>query len=340
MNISTFMKLAIYTLFFISGFTGLVYEVTWTRMLTTVFGSTTYATTSVLSAFMGGLAIGSFVIGRYVGRRRNPILVYAFLEIGIGITALLIPMIFRAVDNIYPLIYEYATSYVWLLVLTKVVLSLLVLFVPTSLMGGTLPVLCRLFVNRPKESGKQVGILYAINTIGAATGCFTTGFFLIELLGISKTVQLVAAVNFLLGMASVILSVYHRQTKPDIEATDIEETRKAGNDSSSYGRIRPFYSVLILVGFSLAGFVSLSYEVLWTRLLVFKLKMTIYAFSIMLTRAERTVLLSISKLPSDDPKRRSNLILWFWIRCATVRPTSSEKPSTSTVSHASSLSLA
>ena len=67
MNISRFMKSAIYTLFFISGFTGLVYEVTWTRMLTTVFGSTTYAITSVLCAFMGGLAIGGFVIGRYVG---------------------------------------------------------------------------------------------------------------------------------------------------------------------------------------------------------------------------------------------------------------------------------
>jgi spermidine synthase len=279
----TDMKSAIYTLFFISGFTGLVYEVTWTRMLTTVFGSTTYAITSVLSGFMGGLAIGSFVIGRYIERKKNPILVYAFLEIGIGITALLIPKILKILDNIYPLIYEYTTSYVWLLILTKVVLSLLVLFVPTFLMGGTLPVLCKFFISRPKESGKQVGILYAINTIGAAIGCFITGFFLIELLGISKTIQLVAAVNFLLGIAFFILNIYHRQIKSDIETTNIENIKKAVNDSSSYNKIQPFYSILILIGFSLAGFVSLSYEVLWTRLLVFKLKMTIYAFSIMLT---------------------------------------------------------
>ena len=278
MNISKLMKSAIYTLFFISGFTGLVYEVTWTRMLTTVFGSTTYAITSVLSAFMGGLAIGSFVIGRYIERKKNPILVYAFLETGIGITALLIPAIFGILDRIYPLIYEYTTSRTWLLVLTKVVLSLLVLIVPTFLMGGTLPVLCKLFVKRPKESGEQVGILYAINTIGAAVGCFVTGFFLIELFGITKTIQIVAAVNFLLGIAFFVLNMYF---KSDVEMTS--DIKKAAGDSGSYDKILPFYSILILVGFSLAGFVSLSYEVLWTRLLVFKLKMTIYAFSIMLT---------------------------------------------------------
>ena len=283
MKIPTLMKSAIYALFFISGFTGLVYEVTWTRMLTPIFGSTTYAITSVLSAFMGGLAIGSFVIGRYIERKKNPILVYAFLEIGIGITALLIPKIFKILDTIYPLIYEYTTSYVWLLILTKVVLSLLVLFVPTFLMGGTLPVLCKLFINRPKESGKQVGILYATNTIGAAIGCFIAGFFLIELFGITKTIQLVAAVNFLLAIAFFILNIYYAQIKSNIETTNIENIKKGVSDSSSYNKILPFYSILILIGFSLAGFVSLSYEVLWTRLLVFKLKMTIYAFSIMLT---------------------------------------------------------
>ena len=280
MNVSKSMKSAIYALFFISGFTGLVYQVTWTRMLTTVFGSTTYAITSVLSAFMGGLAIGSFVIGRYIEKKKNPILVYTFLEIGIGITALLIPKIFEILDNIYPLIYEYTTSYLWLLVSTKVVLSLLVLFVPTFLMGGTLPILAKLFVNRPKESGEQVGILYAINTIGAAIGCFVTGFFLIELFGIAKTTRLVAAINFLLGIAFFVLNIYYK--KPNVETTDTENVKKAVNDSSSY-KIHPSYSILILVGFALAGFVSLSYEVLWTRLLVFKLKMTIYAFSIMLT---------------------------------------------------------
>jgi len=219
---------------------------------------------------------------KYIEGKKKPILVYAFLEIGIGVTALLVPQILKLLDSIYPLIYEYVTSYVWLLVLTKVVLSLLVLFVPTFLMGGTLPVLSKLFVNRPKESGRQVGILYAINTIGAAIGCFIAGFFLIELFGIAKTIQLVAAVNFLLGIASFALSVYHEQ-KPDLETANIENAKRAVNDSSSYGKMRPFYSILILIGFSLAGFVSLSYEVLWTRLLVFKLKMTIYAFSIMLT---------------------------------------------------------
>ena len=121
MNLSTSIKSVIYTLFFISGFTGLVYEVTWTRLLSTIFGSNTYAVTSVLAAFMGGLAIGSYVIGRYVERKKNPLLIYAFLEIGIGVIALLIPLIFSLLDLFYPIVYEHIGSSVGLLILTKVV---------------------------------------------------------------------------------------------------------------------------------------------------------------------------------------------------------------------------
>ncbi len=278
MSTHPFLRLAVYTLFFVSGLTGLVYEVTWTRILTTVFGSTTYAVTSVLSAFMGGLAVGSFFIGRYIERRRNPIVVYAVLEIGIGITALLIPTVFKVLDTVYPFIYAYTTHSVWALVPIKVVLSLLVLFVPTFLMGGTLPVLCKLFIHRPQESGKEVGILYAINTIGATVGAFVAGFFLIELLGILKTIQVAAGVNILLGVAFLILNLFSKDMMAERETATPDEEDSRGIDT-----ISPSYSVLILVGFFLAGFVSLSYEVLWTRLLVFKLKMTIYAFSIMLT---------------------------------------------------------
>lgn len=279
MSTHPFLRLAVYALFFVSGLTGLVYEVTWTRMLTTVFGSTTYAVTSVLSAFMGGLAIGSFVIGRYIERRRNPILIYAVLEIGIGITALLIPAVFKVLDAVYPLIYAYTTDSVWVVILTKVVLSLLVLFVPTFLMGGTLPVLCKLFIHRPQESGKEVGILYAINTMGATAGAFVAGFFLIELLGILKTIQVTAGINVLLGIAVLILTVFYRETTAGREMAQPD----GDEDSRGLAPVSPSYAILILVGFFLAGFVSLSYEVLWTRLLVFKLKMTIYAFSIMLT---------------------------------------------------------
>lgn len=282
MKISVFLRMAIYILFFISGFTGLVYEVTWTRILTTVFGSTTYAISSVLSAFMGGLAIGSYVIGKYIEKKKNPILIYAFLEIGIGIAALLIPVIFNILDSIYPFIYQYTASNVWLLILTKVILSLLVIFVPTFLMGGTLPVLCKLFIYRLNESGKQVGVLYAINTMGAAMGCFITGFLFIEFFGILKTIQLVATINFLIGIAFFLLNFYYKDINNDIEANNMEQT-EIKKKSDSYNQMQPYYSLLILVGFFLAGFVSLSYEVLWTRLLVFKLKMTVYAFSIMLT---------------------------------------------------------
>ena len=283
MNLSKPIKSVIYTLFFVSGFTGLVYEVTWTRLLSTIFGSNTYAVTSVLAAFMGGLAIGSYVIGRFVERKKNPLLVYAILEIGIGFIALLIPAIYSLLDRFYPLVYEHIASSTGLLILTKVVLSLLVLLIPTFLMGGTLPVLCKLFIKRLRESGKQAGILYSINTLGAAIGCFVTGFFLIELFGIVKSMQLAAGVNLLLGALFFIFSIYVKAEKSEIDPNKTENKIKAAADTAGPYSLRPLYSSMLLVAFFLAGFVALSYEILWTRLLVFKLKMTIYAFAIMLT---------------------------------------------------------
>ena len=256
MKLSISIKSVIYTFFFISGFTGLIYEVTWTRLLSNIFGSNTYAVTSVLAAFMGGLAVGSYVIGRYVETKKDPLLLYAFLEIGIGITALLIPAIFSLLDLLYPLVYEHIASSAGLLILTKVVLSLLVLLVPTFLMGGTLPVLSKLFIKKLKESGKQVGILYSINTVGAAIGCFVTGFFLIELLGIVKSIQLAAGVNLLLGALFLILSIYVKKKNPETEITKIENRIKVVTEAAGYDSIRPFYSRLILIAFFMAGFIS------------------------------------------------------------------------------------
>ena len=91
MRRSTYIQATILILFFLSGVAGLVYEVVWQRILVLVFGNTTLATTTIIAAFMGGLALGSFLFGRIADRFKRPLRLYVYLEVGIGIFAILLP---------------------------------------------------------------------------------------------------------------------------------------------------------------------------------------------------------------------------------------------------------
>ena len=129
---SALLVAGISILFLISGITGLVYEVIWTRMFTTVFGNTTYAVSIVLAAFMGGLALGSFVIGKYIDKKQNFLKIYAFLELGIGVTALLMPLFLKVLNQIYGVFYLHLHSSSLLLTIIKMVLSFIVLLLKIS----------------------------------------------------------------------------------------------------------------------------------------------------------------------------------------------------------------
>src|SRR6187431_697810 len=142
-------------LFFLSGAAGLVYEVLWTRQLALIFGVTTYAVSTVLATFMGGLALGSFLIGRYVDRSRNPILVYSLLEIGIGLYALIIPTLFQLLRPAYVALHNLGLSYT-LFSAGRALLAGGVLIFPTILMGGTFPVLMRAWASR-NDVGRSAG---------------------------------------------------------------------------------------------------------------------------------------------------------------------------------------
>jgi spermidine synthase len=262
----------VFLLFFVSGMTGLVYEVVWTRMFTSVFGNTTYAISAVLAAFMGGLALGSFVIGRLVDKQRKLLKLYALLEVGIGIMALCMPLLLNELNSLYALVFQNLTTSTGFLFFIKTVLSFLILLIPTFLMGGTLPLLSKYLIRRNDEIGAKVGLLYSINTLGATAGCFLTGFVLLEAFGISNTIILAAVVNLVLGALFYILSL--RFELPDAAP---------GQTTEEVEYYSPKFILLLMLGFGLTGFISLSFEVLWSRLLIFKLNTTVYAFSIMLT---------------------------------------------------------
>src|SRR5271170_7477806 len=166
-------------LFVLSGSSGSIYEVVWLRMLSRTLGSTVYAASTILAVFMAGLALGSFVFGRIADRVRRPILLYACLEAGIGATALLSLGMNSWPIPVYRAIYAMAGGSRAALTLGQVGLAAIALLIPTSLMGATLPTLCAFGVRRLGSIGRIVGVLYALNTLGAMAGVFAGGFILI-----------------------------------------------------------------------------------------------------------------------------------------------------------------
>ena len=161
-----------------------------------MFGSTAFATATILASFMFGLALGSFCFGRLADRYREPLKVYAYLETGIGVFALLFPVIISGVTAAYVGIYQQFDATFYLFSLLRFILSFLILVIPSFLMGGTLPVLSKLFVREFGRLGSGIGSLYGTNTLGAVVCTFSAGFFFIILFGAKETTYIAAAVIF------------------------------------------------------------------------------------------------------------------------------------------------
>jgi len=230
-------------------------------MLVVAFGATVWAASTVLSAFMGGMALGSYFFGRMADRHRNPLRLYGYLELGIGTFALAFPVLLRWVERVYS---------AWGGSLTvRFGLCIGLLALPTVLMGGTLPVVSRFSVRGWGEVGWGVGRLYALNTAGAVVGCLGATFFAMGNLGVWETLYISAAVNLLVSAAALGLSM-------GMEEAPVWRGERAWDRSAG---VLP-----ISIAFGISGFAALGYEVVWTRLLGIALKSnTVYAFGTMLS---------------------------------------------------------
>ena len=196
--------------FFFSGFAGLLYETAWTREFSFVFGTSNLAVATVLAAYMGGLSLGAALAARFVHRIRRPVLAYGLLELGIAASALAVPYWIRGVTLLYrPL---FASAGVLpeeggaASALFYGVASFLILGIPTTLMGATLPMLARHAVRDESQIGPRVGTLYAVNTAGAVAGTIATAFLLLPELGLRLTVWVGAALNALVFGAAALLA--------------------------------------------------------------------------------------------------------------------------------------
>src|SRR5688572_4550622 len=184
-------------LFFSSGATALVYEVLWSKYLSMMLGSTVQAQTVVLAVFMGGLAIGNRLFGRRSISVKSPLLVYGVLEIIIGVYAYFFPWLYKAADWSFISIGSHFFGVSGVLLLLKLVISVVLLILPTILMGGTLPVIAAWIEKQPGfESGARVGIFYAVNSLGAVFGAGLAGFYLVQSFGMASSLELTALANF------------------------------------------------------------------------------------------------------------------------------------------------
>jgi spermidine synthase len=259
---------AIYAIFMASGATALVYEIIWARWLGLVFGNTTLAVSIVLSGFMAGLALGSWLAGRRLPRIRNPLGAYAAMELGIGAFAFVFPSMSGALDRVFAALVssEELTPYG---VGVRATLTLAVLLVPTTLMGATLPLLTDVLRRSRSQGGAwRVGLLYAANTFGAAAGVFASSFLLIELLGVRGTTWIAASLN--LGVAGVAFA-FARALPFESSDADAVRTAPLGSD----GR-------LALAVITATGALALGSEVLWTRTMETLVGSSTYAFATIL----------------------------------------------------------
>lgn len=287
----------LFVCFTCSGASGLVYEVAWVRSLELIFGATTFAIATVLAAFMGGLALGSYVMGRTAQRfaRYHPLVIYGFLECLIAVCGLLIPLIFGSLVPMYQWLWNrYHASFVTFSVI-RFVLSVTVLLGPTFLMGATLPIVSSFVGAASTQGSKRIGWLYGFNTFGAVLGCVAAGLVLFPAIGLAKTQWVAIAFNLVAAFGGFALAARHRERAL---SDAVPASASAGGPVEAETTSVPVVSLepplaggamaqrkitgLLVAMYAVSGFVAMLYEVAWSRVLVLVLGSSTYAYTIML----------------------------------------------------------
>jgi spermidine synthase len=269
----------ILALFVGSGAAGLIYQVVWSRELVLVFGNTTQAVSTIVTAFMAGLGFGSLVGGRWANRAARSLRLYGALELGVAAFAVLLPFAFDDLAELYRGLYPWLVGHGAALTAVRFALALAAVAPATFLMGATLPLLVRHLVRSLDEAGARLGELYAANTLGAVTGTVVAGFVLIEFMGLRLTSYVAVALNLLAGLGALALS---RRTPPAAPHAGgaVSTDPPTSAPAPTVADLPPRW--VILGATFVSGFVSLGLEVLWTRMLAEGTGSSIYIFTTIL----------------------------------------------------------
>lgn len=271
--------------FFLSGAAALILQVLWTRMLGHVFGATTLAISTTLTAFMGGLALGSHIGGRITPKLKRPLLGFALLESSVGIYGLFVPFLLSLMPAVQRGIgLDLGTGVLGYAILRFAIVTL-ILIIPTTAMGATLPMLAEGIVTESEHMASKTGRLYAANTFGAVAGAMLAGFVLIPELGIKTTVYLAAAIDLLvaaivlvlwrLGRGGSILTRSNRAETPDEILARLEPVELVA--------VTPSAQRVALFVFAVSGASAMCLEVLGTRTVGVVIGASTYSFTLILT---------------------------------------------------------
>ncbi len=263
---------ALLVCFLLSGAAGLIDQVVWSKSLGLIFGHTAYAVATVLAVFMAGLASGSAWIGRRSDAWNHPVAAYGWMELGVAATAAISLAGLAAVRAVYVAAYPLVAGNGAALLALRFAGAAIVLFLPTFLMGGTLPVLVRGLARGSSQLASRLSRLYWINTSGAVAGTFAAGFLLLPAIGLRHTLAIAVALNLIAGALALWLS----RGESSLAAQRPNSAQEISAQASSCP------SRLLLICFAVVGASAMSYEIGWTRLLSTQLGSSTYAFTLML----------------------------------------------------------
>jgi spermidine synthase len=257
-------------------------------MMGWVFGVTVYAASTVWASFMAGLAVGSLAAGVVGDRVRHPLRWFGVTELLIGATALATPAILSELQRVYVTLYPSLPHTLPALTGTRLVIALLVLIVPTTLMGATLPLVIKGSEARGGSLGAHLGVLYGSNAIGAIVGTIAAGLYLIPGLGLHGTFLAAAVINLVVGAGALVISglVPLRDVAAEDRARDTTPSEpvppKLAERLASEGGLTDRQLLVVVAVFTLSGAISLAIEVVWFRVLTLFLRPTVYGFAVML----------------------------------------------------------
>lgn len=265
--------------FFLSGASALIYEVVWTRLLALILGVTIYAISAVLASFMAGLALGSFLAGRAADRSGQPLLVYALIEVAIGLIGVASLAAIAALTPVYVWLFTLTGDFGSLATSARFLAVCAILLLPTTLMGATLPFMVKASVHLLPTLGENLSLLYALNTAGAAAGTLAAGFLLIGQYGLQGAIYIAAGLNLAAGVIALALAKFVLPSQGWGHPSLPSEREREAATTGPWSRT----SSAVLVAFGLSGWCALAYEVIWFRILDLFFNGTVYAFSLMLT---------------------------------------------------------
>lgn len=255
-------------LVFLSGAAGLIYQVLWMKQIGLLFGNTSHAAAVTLAAFFAGLGAGSAWWGRRAAAMERPLRFYARLEFGIAIAALSYFVVMKGFHAIYPFLYRSLDSEGGMLAV-KFLLALFLVFPAAFFMGGTVPAMAQAVIHQADRLGRTGAMLYAVNTLGAATGVTLAAFVFIPDGGFAFTYS----IALVLSVAGGIIAW---RMKPGSVVSAAASKSEAVVPMKNSERLS-----LTLLCF-LSGFVMLALEVVWTRIFAQVHENSVYSYAITL----------------------------------------------------------